>query len=74
MFSGLVPVLAMLVVSGGIASAQTSDTVIKDVSPTTETFPAEVGHSPSGRVLSLAVSRDGTRLYAGTLSGVMALG
>lgn len=44
---------------------------IEDVSPDSDNFPADaLQHTPSGRVLSLAVSRDGTRLYAGTLSGV----
>lgn len=43
---------------------------IEDVSPTTDNFLVEAQHTPSGRVLSLAVSTDGTRLYAGTLSGV----
>src|SRR5262249_30891590 len=68
---------------GGIAIAETIGTPIKDcvqgvvtdcrdVSPTTENFPvgANLQHSPSGRVLSLAVSADGGRLYAGTFAGV----
>ena len=44
---------------------------ITDVSPTKGNFldPA-VNHSPSGKMLSLAVSNDGERLYVGGYSGV----
>src|SRR5438552_1261830 len=43
-----------------------------DVSPTTTTFPKDLQHSVSGRIMSLTVSSDGQRqrLYAGTFSGV----
>src|SRR5258707_542046 len=42
-----------------------------DASPTSRNFRvADVGHSPSGFANALAVSADGQRLYAGTLSGV----
>ena len=41
-----------------------------DVSPRTDSFPHALGHSVSGKVLSLTVSADGQRLYAGTFSGV----
>ena len=42
-----------------------------NVSPQTDTFPTDnPQHSVSGKVLSLTVSADGQRLYAGTYSGV----
>jgi len=43
-----------------------------DVSPTTKTFPIakDIQQSVSGRIMSLTVSSDGKRLYAGTFSGV----
>src|SRR6476660_1457464 len=43
---------------------------IADVSPTVGGFPVQLQHSVSGRMLSLAVSLLGDRLYAGTVSGV----
>lgn len=50
----------------------TTDPMIADCSPTTETFPIEdnLQQSVSGKVLSLTVSSDGQRVYAGTFSGV----
>jgi uncharacterized repeat protein (TIGR01451 family) len=49
-----------------------ADLVIEDVSPKTSEFPisANSNHSATGRTLSLAVSSDGERLYAGNFSGV----
>jgi hypothetical protein len=43
-----------------------------DVSPGTDSFPIndDLQHSVSGRMLSLAASADGQRLYAGSFSGV----
>src|SRR4029453_3952782 len=49
-----------------------ADLVIEDVSPKLGDFPlsANLQHSYAGRMLSLAVSSDGERLYAGGFSGV----
>jgi photosystem II stability/assembly factor-like uncharacterized protein len=54
----------------GDSSAAITD--CDDVSPRTDTFPIEnnIQHSVSGRILSLTVSTDGQRLYAGSFSGV----
>jgi photosystem II stability/assembly factor-like uncharacterized protein len=41
-----------------------------DVSPLYESFKASIGHSVSGRMVSLAVAGDGKRLYAAAFSGV----
>src|SRR5262245_12059987 len=48
------------------------DLVIEDVSPKIDNFPvsADLQHSYAGRMLSLAVSSDGERLYVGGFSGV----
>ena len=49
-----------------------ADLVIEDVSPKSVDFPlsGNLQHSYAGRMLSLAVSSDGERLYAGSFSGV----
>src|SRR5262249_50934370 len=49
-----------------------ADLVIEDVSPKIGDFPLskDLQHSSAGRTLSLAVSSDGERLYAGNFSGV----
>src|SRR5215831_19419360 len=49
-----------------------ADLMIEDISPRTDNFPvsADLQHSSSGRMLSLAVSSDGERLYVGGFSGV----
>ena len=41
-----------------------------DASPRTDSFAVTVGQSVSNRMLSLAVTPDGQRLYGGTVSGV----
>src|SRR5262245_16873897 len=48
------------------------DLTIEDVSPKIDNFPvtADLQHSYAGRMLCLAVSSDGERLYAGGFSGV----
>src|SRR5262249_39115864 len=48
------------------------DLTIEDISPKIDNFPpsANLQHSYAGRMLSLAVSSDGERLYAGGFSGV----
>lgn len=43
---------------------------ITHVGPTADSFPFRLQHSTSGRILSLAASVDGVRLYAGTFAGV----
>ena len=46
-------------------------TTLKGVGPSTQSFPGtDVNHSSSGRILSLAISADPNRLYAGTYAGV----
>ncbi len=54
---------------GGVGLA---DLMIEDVSPRTDNFPvsANLQHSSAGRMLSLAVSSDGERIYVGGFSGV----
>ncbi|MGH9839377.1 MAG: hypothetical protein ACREEM_11400, partial [Blastocatellia bacterium] len=57
---------------GGVIAGPPIGLMIDDVSPTTDSYPIENDgqRSVSGRVMSLAVSADGKRLYAGAFSGV----
>src|SRR5262245_50781738 len=54
---------------GGVGLA---DLVVEDISPKVDNFPisANLQQSSAGRMLSLAVSSDGERLYVGGFSGV----
>jgi hypothetical protein len=69
-------ILASIVLHGA-AEAQcraTSDPMIQDCSPTLESYTPQIGvNSPKsifGKILSLAGSADGQRIYAGAFSGV----
>jgi hypothetical protein len=69
--------LASCLISSGTATAQcraTSDPMIQDCSPTFESYSPPIGINSTvslfGKILSLAVSADGQRLYAGAYSGV----
>jgi hypothetical protein len=63
------PVAAARIIDcGGFSTAITE---CDDVSPRTDSFTMDdIQHSVSGRILSLTVSADGKRLYAGSFSGV----
>jgi photosystem II stability/assembly factor-like uncharacterized protein len=63
-------VAVLLVCHGIVGSILAQNFSLTDVSPTTRSFSRRPQHSVSGRVLSLTVSTDGRRLYAGTVAGV----
>jgi photosystem II stability/assembly factor-like uncharacterized protein len=72
--AGLLASILIFPIRGEAQCRPTSDPMIQDCSPTLDSYspPIRVNSSTSafGKILSLAISADGQRLYAGAYSGV----